>query len=214
VRHARLAVFDDTGLRGTLAAFWLRQLGYEPFVVPEEAWVAQLPGRSRRAPRQPSPHILDIAVLDAFAAVQRGDALLLDLRSSQDHCRERPAHSRWTIRPRLEVGLNGWRGPAYLFTADADSAALAAIDLREIGVADVRRVSPQDWRGSGLPWEHSGEAFDGDPIDYLRFVHDRHDGNLDAARRYLAWEQGLIAQLDANEKAEFDVVAPPYSMAR
>jgi hypothetical protein len=49
---------------------------------------------------------------------------------------------------------------------------------------------------------------DGDAIDYLWFVHDRHDGNLDAARRYLAWEQGLIAQLDAEEKAEFDLVTP------
>jgi hypothetical protein len=40
-------------------------------------------------------------------------------------------------------------------------------------------------------------------IDFLVFVHDRHDGNLDASRRYLAWEQGLIAQLDAEECAAF-----------
>ena len=40
-------------------------------------------------------------------------------------------------------------------------------------------------------------------IDFLFFVHDRHDGNLESSRRYLAWEQGLIAQLDAAERAAF-----------
>jgi rhodanese-related sulfurtransferase len=215
VRHGRLALFDDTGLRGTLAAFWLRQLGFEPFVVPDQGCVAELPGRIHRAPRRPSPQLLQITVLDAFNAVRRGEALLLDLRSSQDHRRERPAHARWAIRPRLEVALNGWRGPVYLFTADAHSAALAAIDLRELGVADVGLVTGgiEGWRQSGLPVLSSGEAFDADPIDYLQFVHDRHDGNLEAARRYLAWEQGLVAQLDANEWAEFDVVGPSIAIS-
>jgi len=36
-------------------------------------------------------------------------------------------------------------------------------------------------------------------------VHDRHTGNRDAAKQYLAWETGLIAQLDAEEKAAFKV---------
>jgi hypothetical protein len=40
---------------------------------------------------------------------------------------------------------------------------------------------------------------DSDCIDFLFFVHDRHDGNKDAARRYLEWETGLIAQLDEDE---------------
>jgi hypothetical protein len=37
----------------------------------------------------------------------------------------------------------------------------------------------------------------------LFFVHDRHDGNLESARRYLEWETGLIAQLDEQEHASF-----------
>jgi hypothetical protein len=40
---------------------------------------------------------------------------------------------------------------------------------------------------------------DSDCIDFLFFVHDRHDGNKDAARRYLEWETSLIAQLDEDE---------------
>ena len=41
---------------------------------------------------------------------------------------------------------------------------------------------------------------DADCIDFLFFTHDRHDGNAAAARQYLAWELGLLAQLDAQER--------------
>jgi hypothetical protein len=34
-------------------------------------------------------------------------------------------------------------------------------------------------------------------------VHDRHDGNKEAARQYLAWETGLLGQLDPQERAGF-----------
>jgi hypothetical protein len=87
--------------------------------------------------------------------------------------------------------------------------------LRELGVADAQLVTGgiEAWRQLGQPTESGGQPFDAAPIDYLWFVHDRHEGNLEAARCYLAWEQGLIAQLDPDERAEFDVVAPPYSMA-
>jgi len=44
---------------------------------------------------------------------------------------------------------------------------------------------------------------DDDSIDRLLFVHDRHEGNLEAARRYLEWEIGLVGQLDADERANF-----------
>jgi 3-mercaptopyruvate sulfurtransferase SseA len=65
------------------------------------------------------------------------------------------------------------------------------------------------WRAAGLPVEATPELpADGDCIDYLFFVHDRHDGNKEAARRYLAWETGLVAQLDAQERAAFRLPAP------
>ena len=44
---------------------------------------------------------------------------------------------------------------------------------------------------------------DKDCIDFLFFVHDRHDGNKEAARQYLAWETYLIAQLDPQELQSF-----------
>jgi 3-mercaptopyruvate sulfurtransferase SseA len=60
------------------------------------------------------------------------------------------------------------------------------------------------WRAAGQPVEASpDEPSDARCIDYLFFVHDRHDGNKAAARQYLAWETQLVSQLDERELASF-----------
>jgi hypothetical protein len=62
------------------------------------------------------------------------------------------------------------------------------------------------WEGAGLPVVRSASTLPRDQrIDYLFFVHDRHDGNLDAARAYLEWETGLIAQCAPDELAAFRI---------
>jgi 3-mercaptopyruvate sulfurtransferase SseA len=91
-------------------------------------------------------------------------------------------------------------------------AKLAAIDLRELGFSDIKLLDGgmEAWRAAGLPVEASPDRpSPEEAIDFLQFVHDRHDGNLEASRRYLAWEQGLVAQLDAAERAEFQLERPP-----
>jgi hypothetical protein len=69
---------------------------------------------------------------------------------------------------------------------------------------------PEDWRAAGLELV----ATPGSPpntacIDYLFFVHDRHDGNRAAAQAYLDWETGLVDQLDPQERG---VLRPELSL--
>jgi hypothetical protein len=60
------------------------------------------------------------------------------------------------------------------------------------------------WRAAGFALRAADNIpADSDCIDYLFFVHDRHDGNKEAARQYLAWEVNLIGQLDALELNAF-----------
>ena len=42
-------------------------------------------------------------------------------------------------------------------------------------------------------------------IDFLFFTSKRHEGSAEAARQYLAWEIGLVDQLDAQERAAFRI---------
>ena len=40
-------------------------------------------------------------------------------------------------------------------------------------------------------------------------IHDRHDSNLESAKRHLEWEQGLMARLDDDERAVFQLTPKP-----
>jgi len=86
---------------------------------------------------------------------------------------------------------------------DIQTAQMAAVDL---GARDVVHLegSTAQWHAAGLLSQVTPlTPSDTEAIDYLFFVHDRHDGNLEAARRYLAWERGLVAQLHPDERACF-----------
>lgn len=95
-----------------------------------------------------------------------------------------------------------------LVAPDEATARLAAQDLREAGWqhlwwAGAKTVESAGWAQEATP----ASPPDAEAIDYLLFVHDRHDGNLDAARQYLDWELGLIAQCAPEELGVFRVPA-------
>lgn len=209
VRHARVILCCDTGLRAALAAFWLRQLGYAPFILPlsEASRLSLAPAR----PAIPAPKISSLTATAALAARAAG-ARLVDLRPALAYRAGHVAGADWGIRPRLAelVGKDRAR-PCLLVTDSREEAAFAARDLSEAGVRTIHWVEGGHaaLQRAGAPIEAtSRHPKDADCIDHLFFVHDRHDGNLDAARRYLAWETGLIAQLSPQEAAEFRMIRP------
>jgi rhodanese-related sulfurtransferase len=208
VRRARVVLSDDTGLRAALAAFWLRQLGFEVYVTELEEPSSPSPEGMVQSSRLPLPILSRMSVREAAAGLVAGALRLLDLRSSQEHREGHPAGAEWTIRPLLvSLPLRPAResGDVVLLADEPEVAALAALDLAELGL-DARLLDGgmAAWRGAGLPVEASPDRpSPADAIDFLGFVHDRHDGNLEASRQYLAWEQDLVAQLDAEERAEF-----------
>src|SRR3546814_4096395 len=90
-----------------------------------------------------------------------------------------------SIRPRLgRLALDPTQ-PVYLIGAP-DVVALAAKDLRDMGLAEVYVVA-----GGQAALEAAGAAVVASPdsptpeeaVDFLFFVHDRHDGNLDEIGR-------------------------------
>ncbi|MCP2899137.1 sulfurtransferase, partial [Salmonella enterica subsp. enterica serovar Typhimurium] len=84
--------------------------------------------------------------------------------------------------------------PLVLIADQPDIAAAAALSLPapQRALARVLDGGMAAWKAAGLPLAASPtEPADRDCIDYLFFVHDRHDGNKAAARQYLAWETNL-----------------------
>ncbi len=203
-RGARLVLLDDELVRAPVIAARLRQMGWEVAVLEQGIAAALPPVDEPPAVGGAMPPLVAARALIGLA----GAAMLLDLRPSQVY---RAGHLRgacWTIRPRLSR-LKPEPGQKVVLIVDTpEIGRLAAMDLAEIGVRDIglHLADPAEWAAAGLALEATPDCpRDADAIDFLFFVHDRHDGNKDAARRYLAWELGLLAQIDAQERAIYRI---------
>jgi rhodanese-related sulfurtransferase len=211
VRRARVLLIDHDGVRAPVTASWLVQLGYETALIPSvtaSGLRSQKPTRST----QPSLPKLDAAALREAAT---GRARLIDLRSSAAYRREHAANAYWTIRPQLGSTLEAINASSeevlLIFADDPAIANSAAIDLREQGYTSIYLAGDglQTWKDADLAVASTPDLpADAERIDYLFFVHDRHDGNLDVARQYLEWETGLIAQCAPDELGAFHIDAP------
>jgi rhodanese-related sulfurtransferase len=211
VKGARIVVLDSEEVRAPVVAGWLRQLGHEAFAL-EGGAVAAAAYDWRRSSAAPQlPPLQAISAADTMEALRGGAVQVLDLRSSMSYRAAHVAGATWTIRPRV-VGdaAHGEGSKPIVFVADDPNVAeLAAIDLRAAGAQDVRILAGgfEVWRSAGLPIESSPDSPpDAACIDFMFFTHDRQS-NPDAARQYLAWETGLLAQLDDQERGVFRPVA-------
>ncbi len=203
VRNARLVLFDDDGVRAPTVASWLRQMGHDASVL-EGGLASGLSLAPADAPAAPALATIDARTL--AARLEQDDIALVDLRGSMQFRAGHIPQARWSIRPRLARDLQHEPRQLVLVADDASLAAWAAAsELAGRAPAPLLLAGGMAaWRAAGLPVEATPALpADADCIDYLFFVHDRHDGNKEAARRYLAWETGLVAQLDAQERAAF-----------
>lgn len=198
VRGGRILLIDDEGVRAPIVAAWLRQMGHDAHLLAGgiDATLA-IPAPAKAA----LPSLPLIAPRDLAALLQAGTIRALDLRGSMEFRRGHATGATWAIRPRLAGGT----GAVALF-GDESIARAAALDLQALGVTEIVLVEDgfAGWRKAGLTVETSGDnPPDAECIDYLFFTHDRHEGNAAAARQYLAWELGLLEQLDEQERGSF-----------
>jgi rhodanese-related sulfurtransferase len=206
VRGSRIVLIDDGEMiRAPVVASWLQQLGYEAWVL-ENGVRSGLTGVTVTRPHLPAlPGILAPQLKQALDA---GRSRVLDLGASMDFRKAHVPGSRWSTRSRIHAVARKEQGSIVLVAGDPDVARLAAVDLIEAGVTDVKLLD------GGLPgWTREGYATvsspadppDAECVDYLFFVHDRHAGNREAMRAYLSWETGLLAQLDEQDRALFKI---------
>ncbi|WP_433765273.1 cystathionine beta-lyase [Pseudomonas putida] len=209
VRQARLVLIDSDGVRAPIVASWLRQLGHEAYV---------LAGGVNSGLALPVAEVISCDTLPSITAQSLSDALkddavaLIDLRPSMSYRKAHIADSRWSIRSLLANAVIGEQRPLVLLADDPRLAAIAAQELPQAqrALARVLEGGLDAWRAAGFAvQEGANTPPDHKCIDFLFFTHDRHSGNKDAARQYLAWEIGLLAQMSADEIASLKPLRAP-----
>ncbi|WP_138934809.1 rhodanese-like domain-containing protein [Roseovarius arcticus] len=197
VRGARIVLSCDTGLRAATTAIWLMGMGHA-------VWVLQ--GGAMTEVDAPAP----AAARGDLTALYAG-ATLLDASKGLDYRTGHIAGAMWVNRAHLHLRRPEMSGPIVIVGRDAALLQGAHQELTAQGHTQVETVlsGPQDWRAAGLEVVQTPYCpTEADCTDHLFFVHDRHDGNLEAARRYLEWETGLLAQLDPDERAALSPLKP------
>ena len=203
VRNARIVLYDSDGVRAITVASWLKQMGHDVAVLQEGI-------QSKVSlPSIQIDHLRGLVKMkssDLFEIYQNDSVTVLDIRGSMQYRKAHLPNSLWAIRPRLPEIIRGARETILMIS---DDPALTYGALLELDGLDLN-IKVFELQGSGFPKEIeviSTQTIppDSDCIDFLFFVHDRHDGNKDAARRYLEWETGLIAQLDQDEMNLFSI---------
>ncbi len=214
-RGARVVLVDDTEIRAMTTAHWLVQMGWEVYIlaggIGDAGTATGMPAR-RVLGSEDNP--VDTVTPQALAAaLEQGEAIAVDVDHSMDYRQRHLPGAVWAIRPRLDALLSAV--PAgkriVLYSEHETRARLAAIDLQ--GMTDtpvaVLAGGREAWTAAGLPLEASpGTPPDSACIDFLFFVHDRHQGNQQAMRDYLSWEEALPAQIAADGDAHFNVRTP------
>ena len=199
VRNARIVLSDDNHLRAATTAIRLQDMGHDVYLLDADARAGQSDSVDSQR--------VETNSVDAtkFPDVQTGRGMtILDASPGMSFREGHIDGARWVTRARLdrlELSLD-----ERLLVTGQDVVLIEGVvaELSALGFTDVH-----SWAGSPKTWANAGYDIVATPnipsdkecIDYLFFVHDRHDGNMDAARRYLEWEVGLVEQLDAQERS-------------
>ncbi|HEX3097554.1 MAG TPA: rhodanese-like domain-containing protein [Usitatibacter sp.] len=203
VRNARIVVVDGDGVRAPVIASWLARMGHDACVLERGT------SSGIRAAREAIalPDVPPIGVDALVGAIGTGEIAVVDVRSSMAYRKGHVPGSTWSIRPRFGELVRAIAGKRVVLVSDEPVLArIAAFDLARAGIESIAALA-----GGFAAWRDAGPPVDATPrippddrcIDYLFFVHDRHEGNKEAARRYLAWETQLLSQLDPQERASY-----------
>ena len=201
---ARIALVDDDGVRATLAASWLRQMGWEAFVVRGALEAEDLVSGPRPAGLAgvSAPALLTPPELEALIASER--ALVIDLADSRTFRRGHLPGAWHAVRADLPERLAALpsRPVTVLTSPDGLLAAFAAEDVEgDVRVLDGGTAA---WMAAGrdlVPGEEDRIAANVNDV-WLR-PYDRGTGVEDAMQAYLDWEIDLVAQLARDGTARF-----------
>ncbi|HYC65757.1 MAG TPA: rhodanese-like domain-containing protein, partial [Reyranellaceae bacterium] len=210
-RNATIVLHDNDGVRATMTAHWLMQMGWNDVHVLDHKgeMTTEAEPRFPKGFKLPSPATV--------AAKDVKDALVIDLDTS---LRYRDGHipGAWfAVRANLGKTIpemlkqQPGAKSIVLVSPDGEIAALAASEAQEVAGAlkvAVLAGGMKAWRDAGLPIETGHTRMADPPTDVWYRPYDFKENVEAAMHQYLDWEVDLVPQVKRDGDARFTVFKP------
>lgn len=215
-RNAAIVLHDNDGVRATMTAHWLLQMGWkETYVLAHTPDAGEL--TTAAEPRFPAGFVVPAApsVEAAELEAMRASTLVVDLDTS---LRYRDGHIpgawfavRANLGRTLPAMLNRQAGTTriVLVSPDGEIAALAAPEVGEEAggrAVAVLKGGMKAWREAGLAIEPGHTRMADPPTDVWYRPYDFKENIEAAMRQYLDWEVDLVPQVARDGDARFSVM--------
>lgn len=210
-RHARLVLIDDDGVRATMTASWLVQLGWDEVFVLKDGLADPSPLERGAGPALPPsltlPEVERMAPRDLAALLASTRVSVIDLDTSLRYRAGHVPGAWFAVRSRLADALRKLPQSDMIVVTSGDGV-LARLAVPEVSSRIKARVVALDggnqaWRAAGLAVETGFTRLLSRNDDVWYRPYD-HEGDVEAhMRAYLAWEVDLVAQVERDGDAGF-----------
>jgi len=209
---ARVVLVDDNGIRATMTASWLKQMGWRDVAV---LTFDPAQGGLETGPHVPKALGLDagkaatIAPADLQKALAAGNTVVVDLDYSRPYRAGHIPGAWFATRSRLADALS--RLPAaetiVLASPNGDLAVLAAADLDGVASVPVKVLAggTRAWAAAGLPLEAGDGNLADEADDVWLSARELGKNREEAMREYLAWEINLVNDMATDDDQRFQV---------
>ena len=201
VRNARIVLADSDGVRATMTASWLLQMGWPEVFVLQAPCGAPL-ARGAGSPAPLGTELIRVETLSTreLEPLLQAEATVVDFATSIEY---RDAHipGAWfAVRSRLREALEkiGGAGELVFTSPDGMLARFAAFDAAALTGTRVRALA-----GGTAAWSEAGFSLESGSVRLASAIDDvyyrPYDGKSQieqAMKDYLAWEVALVDQLE------------------
>ena len=207
-RHARIVLTDDDGVRATMTASWLRQMGWGDVYVLKNAMDCELQTGDCKPTLLGFRKGATMSPDELNNGLSREKVTVLDFASSLAYRKQHIPGAFWAVRSRLDEALAATPREQTLVITSPDGvlAHYVANDLaqREPAVrAVVLDGGTRAWTDAGFALLSSAQQFTSEPNDIWYKPYEQASSVREAMQGYLDWEVNLVKQIERDGDAQF-----------